>query len=220
MNDTLMDALSLPTATGLPAKSPLLDIWNETASPSPNEPSLWTRRDLLRTTAVGMALAAIRLAVPVDTWAARLPEGRVSLYNLQTDERLSVTYRTDSGAYDQGALNDLNHLLRCHHTNESTIMDVRLIEFVNLVQRRIGGRRDLYIVSGYRSPEYNEQLIRMGTRAARNSYHVLGQAVDIQIPGVPLRTLREVALRFGCGGVGYYPRGKFVHLDSGPFRYW
>lgn len=183
-------------------------------------PSLWTRRDLLRTTAVGIALAAVRMAIPADAWAARLPEGRVSLYNLQTDERLSVTYRTDSGAYDQGALNDLNHLLRCHHTNESTIMDVRLIEFVNLVQKRIGGRRDVYIVSGYRSPEYNDQLIRMGTRAARNSYHVLGQAVDVQIHGVPLRTLREVALRLGCGGVGYYPRGKFVHLDSGPLRYW
>ncbi len=183
-------------------------------------PSLWTRRDLLRTTAVGIALAAVRMAVPADAWAARLPEGTVSLYNLQTDERLSVTYRTDSGVYDQGALNDLNHLLRCHHTNESTIMDVRLIEFVNLVQKRIGGRRDVYIVSGYRSPEYNDQLIRMGTRAARNSYHVLGQAVDVQMHGVPLRTLREVALRLGCGGVGYYPRGKFVHLDSGPFRYW
>ena len=183
-------------------------------------PSLWTRRDLLRTTAVGMAWAAVRLAVPFDTWAARLPEGRVSLYNLQTDERLSVTYRTDSGVYDQGALNELNHLLRCHHTNESIMMDVRLIEFANLVQKRIGGRRDVYVVSGYRSPEYNDQLIRMGTRAARNSYHVLGQAVDVQMHGVPLRALREVALRLGCGGVGYYPRGKFVHLDSGPFRYW
>ena len=220
MNDHLIDALSLPTAEDVPAESRLSEVQNETESSAQGRPSLWTRRDLLRTTAVGMTVAAIRLAFPVDTWAARLPEGRVSLYNLQTDERLSVTYRTDSGTYDQGALNDLNHLLHCHHTNESTVMDVRLIEFVNLVQRRIGGRRDVYIVSGYRSPEYNEQLIRMGTRAARNSYHVLGQAVDIQMPGVPLRTLREVALRFGCGGVGYYPRGKFVHLDSGPFRYW
>ncbi|MCE3224305.1 MAG: ycbK [Nitrospira sp.] len=197
-----------------------LEFRNRTESMATSGPSLWTRRDFLRTTAMGMAVAAIRLALPIDTWAARLPEGRVSFYNLQTDERLSITYRTDSGTYDQGALNDLNHLLRCHHTNESTIMDVRLIEFVSLVQRRIGGRRDVYVVSGYRSPEYNAQLIRMGTRAARNSYHVSGQAVDIQMPGVPLRMLREVALRVGCGGVGYYPRGKFVHLDSGPFRYW
>lgn len=219
MNDTLI-AAALPLPEYGRMASPLSEAQLEIDSPAGHEPSLWTRRDLLRRTAVGMALAAIRLAIPVDTWAARMPEGRVTLYNLQTDERLSVTYRTDSGVYDQGALHDLNHLLRCHHTNETTIMDVRLIEFVNLVQRRIGGRREVYVVSGYRSPEYNEQLIRMGTRAARNSYHVLGQAVDIQMPGVPLRTLREVALRFGCGGVGYYPRGRFVHLDSGPFRYW
>ncbi len=187
---------------------------------SSDAPPLWTRRGFLGTVTVGTALAVSRLALPLDAWASRLPEGRVHMYNLQTDERLSVTYRTDGGAYDQDALNELNHFLRCHHTNEMTTMDVQLIEFVNLVQRRIGGRRDVYIVSGYRSPEYNEQLIKMGTRAARHSYHVLGQAVDVQIPGVPLRTLREVALRLGCGGVGYYPRGKFVHLDSGPFRHW
>ncbi len=187
---------------------------------SSDAPSLWTRRGFLRTVMVGTAMTVARLAVPSNAWASRLPEGRVSLYNLHTDERLSVRYRTDSGTYDEDALGALNHFLRCHHTNETTTMDVQLIEFVNLVQKRVGGRRDVYIVSGYRSPEYNEQLIKMGTRAARHSYHVSGQAVDLQIPGVPLRTLREVALRLGCGGVGYYPRGKFVHLDSGPFRHW
>lgn len=183
-------------------------------------PSLLSRRGLLRTATAGLALAMVRLALPSAAWASRLPDGHVRLYNLHTDERLSVTYRTDDGIYDQEALSEINHFLRCHHTNEIATMDVQLIEFMNLVQKRIGGRREVHIVSGYRSPEYNEQLIRMGTRAARHSYHVSGQAVDVQIPGVPLRTLREVALRLGCGGVGYYPRGKFVHLDSGPFRHW
>lgn len=178
------------------------------------------RRDFLRTVTVGTALLVARLALPAEARASRLPAGRISLYNLQTDERLSVTYRTDNGTYDEAALDELNYFLRCHHTNETTTMDVQLIEFVNLVQQRIGGRRDIHIVSGYRSQEYNEQLIKMGTRAARHSYHVSGQAVDVQIPGVSLRTIREVALRLGCGGVGYYPRGKFVHLDSGPFRHW
>jgi uncharacterized protein YcbK (DUF882 family) len=195
-------------------------MFDRSESMTSDTSSLWTRRNFLRTTAIGMALTVVRLVVPSDTWAARLPEGRLTFYNLHTDERLSVTYRTESGTYDQGALNDLNHLLRCHHTNESTMMDVQLIEFINLVQKRIGGRRNIHIVSGYRSPEYNEHLIRIGTRAARNSYHVLGQAVDLQIPGVPLRIVREAALRIRRGGVGYYPRGKFLHLDSGPFRYW
>ncbi len=183
-------------------------------------PSLWSRRTLFRTMTAGATLALAKLVLPSDAWAARMPDGHLNLYNLQTDERLSVTYRNERGEYDSSALTDLNHFLRCHHTNESRTMDVQLIEFVNLVQKRVGGRRDVYIVSGYRSAEYNDQLIKMGTRAARHSYHVSGQAVDVQIPGVPLRTLREVALRLRCGGVGYYPRGKFVHLDSGPFRHW
>ena len=183
-------------------------------------PALWTRRSLFRTVTAGAALVVAKLVLPSAAWASRLPDGQVRLYNLHTDEHLSIRYRNEIGDYDQDALNELNYFLRCHHTNESRTMDVQLIEFVNLVQKRIGGRRDIHIVSGYRSPEYNEQLIKMGTRAARHSYHVSGQAVDVQIPGVPLRTLREVALRLGCGGVGYYPRGKFVHLDSGPFRHW
>lgn len=182
--------------------------------------SVSSRRDFLRTVTVGTALFVANLALPARARASRLPTGRISLFNLQTEERLSVTFRTESGTYDQSALDDLNYFLRCHHSNETTTMDVQLIEFVTLVQQKVGGRRDIHIVSAYRSPEYNEQLIRMGTRAARHSYHVSGQAVDVQIPGVPLRTVREVALRLGCGGVGYYPRGKFVHLDSGPFRHW
>ncbi len=181
--------------------------------------SLWTRRRLLQTAGAGLFLLAARLALPTRSWAA-LPAGRLSLYNLHTDERLTVTYRTESGTYDQSALNDLNYLLRCHHTNEAMMMDVQVIEFMNLVQKRVGPHREVHIVSGYRSTAYNEELIRRGTRAVRNSYHVLGQAVDLQIPGVPLRMLRDVALRLGCGGVGYYPRGRFIHLDSGPFRYW
>ncbi|MGC3976256.1 MAG: DUF882 domain-containing protein [Nitrospira sp.] len=182
--------------------------------------SLSSRRDFLRTVTIGTALFVANLALPAKARASRLPIGRITLFNLQTEERLSVTFRTESGTYDQAALDDLNHFLRCHHTNETTTMDVQLIEFVTRVQQKIGGRRDIHIVSAYRSPEYNEQLIRMGTRAARHCYHVSGQAVDVQIPGVPLRTVREIALRLGCGGVGYYPRGKFVHLDSGPFRHW
>jgi len=185
-----------------------------------DEQSAWTRRRVLQTAGAGFALWLSRLMFPSVASARALPEGRLNLYNLQTDERLSVTYRTDEGTYDQEALNDLNYLLRCHHTNESMMMDVQVIEFMNLVQKRVGRSRELLIVSGYRSPAYNEELIRRGTRAVRNSYHVLGQAVDLQIPGVPLRMVRDAAMRLGCGGVGYYPRGRFVHLDSGPFRYW
>ncbi|MEW6246368.1 MAG: DUF882 domain-containing protein [Nitrospirota bacterium] len=157
---------------------------------------------------------------PSDLFAGRWPGGRLTFYNLHTDERLTVTYRDEEGRYDYEALDDVNYLLRCHHTNEMAAMDVRVIEFVNLVQKQVGSDREIRVVSGYRSPEYQALLIRMGRRVARHSLHVQGQAIDFFIPGVNLRTVRETALKLKCGGVGYYPRKRFVHLDSGPFRWW
>ena len=47
-----------------------------------------------------------------------------------------------------------------------------------------------------------------------------GQAIDIRIPGVPLSDLRDAAIAQKVGGVGFYPRDKFVHLDTGKLRYW
>ena len=98
--------------------------------------------------------------------------------------------------------------------------DVRVLEHVNLVQAKLGGQREIHIISGFRSPEFNAMLVRSGRRAAKNSLHVQGQAVDLQIPGVHPKMVRQAALQLEYGGVGYYPRSKFVHLDSGPLRHW
>jgi uncharacterized protein YcbK (DUF882 family) len=37
---------------------------------------------------------------------------------------------------------------------------------------------------------------------------------------VKLADLRRAALDLELGGVGYYPRTDFVHIDSGTFRMW
>ncbi len=180
----------------------------------------WDRRTFLKTSLVGFLLLCGRLTCPSELFASRLPEGRLTFYNLHTNERLTVTYRDEEGRYDYNALDDVNYLLRCHHTQEVAAIDVRVIEFVNLVHKRVGGEREICVISGYRSPEYQDLLIRMGKRVARHSLHVKGQAIDFFLPGVNLRTVRETALRLKCGGVGYYPRKRFIHLDCGPFRWW
>lgn len=158
--------------------------------------------------------------VPSLAFADHLPEGRLAFLNVWTDERLDVTYRNDAGQYDLEALDEVNHLLRCHYTGEVGAIDVRVLEHINLVQKKLGGDREIHIISGFRSPEYNALLVRSGRRAAKNSLHMQGQAVDLQIAGVHHKTVRQAALELGYGGVGYYPRSKFVHLDSGPFRTW
>jgi uncharacterized protein YcbK (DUF882 family) len=47
-----------------------------------------------------------------------------------------------------------------------------------------------------------------------------GKAIDLRIPDVPLKKLRKAALELNRGGVGYYPRSNFVHVDTGPVRAW
>lgn len=180
----------------------------------------WTRRTFLQTSAMALALAVLPGLRPQHAVAQALPEGRLTLLNVWTDERLDVTYRNEAGEYDLEALDDVNHILRCHATGEVSAIDVRVLEHVNLVQKRLGGDREIHIISGYRSPEYNAQLVRAGRRAAKNSLHMQGQAIDIQIPGIHPKVIRQAALELGYGGIGYYPRSKFVHLDSGAFRSW
>ncbi len=180
----------------------------------------WTRRTLLKISVAGVAVLGSKLLLPQVSSARELPEGRLTLFNVWTEERLEVTYRNEAGEYDLEALDDVNHILRCHYTGEIAAIDVRVIEHVNLVQKKLGGGREIHVISGFRSPEYNAILVRSGRRAAKNSLHVQGQAIDLRIPGVHPKAIRQAALELGYGGVGYYPRSKFVHLDSGPFRTW
>ncbi len=180
----------------------------------------WTRRTFLRTSLASLAMPGGRLVCPSIGLAQELPEGRLTFFNVWTDERLDVRYRDEQGKYDLEALDEVNHILRCHYTGEVAAIDVRVLEHINLVQKKIGGNREIHIISGFRSPEYNALLVRSGRRAAKNSLHMQGQAVDLQMPGIHPKTIRQAALALGYGGVGYYPRSKFVHLDSGPFRTW
>ena len=99
-------------------------------------------------------------------------------------------------------------------------MDILLLEHLNLVRRALGGTGEIHVISGYRSPEYNALLVKRGRRAARHSYHFEGQALDFYLPGTPLRAIRHAAMTLRYGGVGFYPRAGFVHLDCGPVRFW
>lgn len=148
------------------------------------------------------------------------PEGKLSLYNLNLGERLTVTYRNAWGEYCDEALQALNWVFRCHATNETTNMDLRVIEYLNRLDNSLGGGNEIHIISGYRSPSYNDKLRSKSKGVAKNSLHMKGMAVDLAIPGVGLDRIRQTALALAAGGVGYYPQTGFVHIDSGHFRSW
>lgn len=147
-------------------------------------------------------------------------KGALSLYNTHTKERLSVTFRRPDNSYDIDALHAINWILRCHFTNQQTVMDVNTIEYLNLVDKRLGGGNEIHIISGYRSPAYNSLLLSNRQHVARHSLHLTGKAIDISIPGINLATIRHTAVSLQLGGVGYYPGEGFVHIDSGNVRTW
>jgi uncharacterized protein YcbK (DUF882 family) len=181
----------------------------------------WGRRTFLKASLLTvLAVGGGQYAWARELLEDGLPPGKISLYNTHTSESLEVVFRDRTGEYDLAALDEINWLLRCHHTNEVCEIDVRTIEFLSLVDRKIGGNRDFHVISGYRSPLYNERLRQQGRGVAKRSLHLEGRAIDVRVPGVQLTTLRRAALSLECGGVGYYPSSDFVHLDSGQFRTW
>ena len=177
-----------------------------------------TRRSF-RTTALAGAGALLGVGVRPQT-AAASPPGRLALYNTHTRETLDVTFRDGAGRYDAGALTALDHVLRCHYAGLTARMDLAVLEFLDAVDRRLGGDHEIHVISGFRSPEYNDWLLRHGHRVARRSLHLVGKAIDVRFPGVHLRAVRDAARALGLGGVGYYPGSDFVHLDSGRPRSW
>ena len=148
------------------------------------------------------------------------PSGRLNLYNIHTGEKIRTTYRDPDGQYSTQAINELNWLLRCHYTNEQHSIDLQTLDFLDLVNTRLGYNNEIHVISGFRSPKYNDYLISQGHKVAKHSLHLEGRAIDIRIPGTPLASLHRTALSLRIGGVGYYPSEDFVHIDSGAFRTW
>lgn len=144
----------------------------------------------------------------------------LSLFHTHTEETLDVAY-SNEGGLSREALSRLNHFLRDFRTEQSTRIDPRLFDTLYELQRRAGNPDGVIeIISAYRSPATNSKLRRRSRGVARNSFHVLGRAVDIRLRGSATSELRDIAIAMKCGGVGYYRRSDFIHLDTGQVRCW
>ncbi|WP_193249118.1 DUF882 domain-containing protein [Vibrio navarrensis] len=152
---------------------------------------------------------------------ASLPDAprELAMNNLHTGEWLESCY-FDGVSYVEEELARLDHLCRDFRQNEAHPMDRRLFDQLTQIQALIGTQNEVQIISGYRSPVTNAALRARSSAVAKKSYHMLGKAIDFRIDGVAIATVHEAALTLNTGGVGYYPRSDFVHIDTGPVRQW
>ncbi len=143
----------------------------------------------------------------------------LAFYNLHTDEKLRVTY-WKNGAFDQSALSRINHILRDFRSGDVYPISANLIDLLHDLQTKLQTDSTIEIISGYRSPQTNAMLVNNSDGVARRSYHMQGLATDIRMPSVSLRRIQTAALFMKRGGVGFYPKSDFVHVDVGPVRHW
>ena len=143
----------------------------------------------------------------------------LSLLNVNSNEQLTVIYWAD-GAYRRDALNKLNHFLRDSKTGEQTEMDPLVFDVLWHTMQLTGYGGTVEVLSAFRSAESNAWLASVSRGVARDSQHINGNAMDIRFPGVAVFKIRQAARSLQMGGVGFYPRSGFVHLDTGPVRYW
>lgn len=140
-------------------------------------------------------------------------------YHTHTRKSLTVTYWSD-GEYVPAALDELNEYLADFRTGDVTEFDPQLFDFIYDVRSSLGSDGVYEVISGYRSPKTNEMLRGRSSGVASKSQHLVGKAIDVRLRGTDTAKLRDAALALKRGGVGYYERSDFVHMDTGRVRRW
>jgi uncharacterized protein YcbK (DUF882 family) len=101
--------------------------------------------------------------------------------------------------------------MACPHCGESK-MDEDFMRRLNRLRQQFG--KPIIVTSGYRCPEYNDQISSTG----RDGPHTTGRAVDIHVYGEDAHRVLFFALTGGFSGIGIKQHGdydgRFIHLDT------
>lgn len=146
-------------------------------------------------------------------------ERRLSFFHTHTGDSLEVVYRVGD-EYRLDALERLNEFLADWRNGQRIEMDPDLMDALFEIREALGSNGDFEVISAFRSPETNDMLRARSNGVAKKSQHLLGKAIDVRLTDTDSADLRDMALALGLGGVGYYAKSDFVHIDTGRVRRW
>jgi uncharacterized protein YcbK (DUF882 family) len=146
-------------------------------------------------------------------------DGKINLLSAKNGISFNGQYRKSKGIYDEKALKTIHRLFGAEKDRPLSTVSLRLIEFLDYLEDHLHPGARITIVSGYRSPQYNTDLRNKGRLAAKASLHQYGMAADIKIQGISSKRVWNTVKKLRFGGTGYY-KGKLVHIDVGPARFW
>ena len=179
------------------------------------------KHDLSRRRFVQKSIGICSVGILPVAWSidAQATPAGLSFLNLHTGESLQTGITPDSDL-DSAILTPVNRVLRDHRSGDITVMDPDLMRALAKLQDEVSVQGSFHVISGYRSPKTNAKMRAAGRGVATKSLHMQGKAIDIRLPGCDLKTLRDAAKSLKFGGVWYYSKSNFVHVDTGRVRYW
>jgi len=156
--------------------------------------------------------------LPVNSMS-NIEQRSLSFYHTHTQKTLKVTYAV-GGEYVESALVEINDFLADFRSGDAIVMDPELLDLIYDVRASLDSNGTFEVISAYRSPKTNEMLRKASNGVAKKSQHLFGKAIDVRLRNVATSDLRDAAIKIRRGGVGYYEKSDFVHLDTGRVRRW
>jgi uncharacterized protein YcbK (DUF882 family) len=146
--------------------------------------------------------------------------GVLTLRSYTAGERVRVRVVDNNGNVLERGRRQLAWIMRSSTDDRAEPPKPELVKMLYKVAEHFGRKREITVISGYRSPEYNALRTRQSKQVGKESRHMKGEAMDIRIEGVPITKLHKYLLSLKAGGVGYYADSQFCHIDLGPVRKW
>jgi uncharacterized protein YcbK (DUF882 family) len=188
---------------------------NHRRNTSPDTQGL-SRRRFLKVSA-GLAAGIIGSA-PFASAASSPRYHSFSFFHTHTGETLKLNFDVKQRRVEK--TEEFFHFLRDFRTGDIHPIDTRLLDILYRLQVKTNRSGTFEVLSGYRSPDTNTRLQKANSGVAKKSLHMKGRAIDIRLSGVPTKTLKDIACSMKQGGVGFYAKSDFIHVDTGRVRTW